>query len=636
MANSKGKRKAPYKDFLSPALHGRFASTAALLVVVAYLEALVLADWSSWFWSWFPFGPILPRTLFLFGGGMIILVLRVAQYHVGIRTSNSLFHTIAQSLMRTQTYWTFLWYAASSVTLYIPLLSSYSADTEMHWIVYRNGDRARLNEKPLFLATYLLTCAVMQAAEHIIADEDRLVLGDSVEKANVNSTKGQESAPASPLGQVIGRLPGIMTQSSIRAASALCLHLPLYYLAWRPVSWGWTLFFLRPFYNLPKTNMLPPSGPATFYTLKNCLVCGFLVFIFWRVLNVAFSIFMARKPLKNGKPLTAESKDPNGSLLNGLKSKKQYIRGFAMWELAFISREFEDRRIAIFQDIDREEGPVWSQIYTICLDLVKTLGTRVDEFGKQPAPPPAEPAKIEQKSRTSAPPKEDPIFQRQQANKSMRAEVERVVDRVARSPGETPISNLSPVAKKTWKMAKDTVLTPGQQDALQPQNMLGQLQQLLVKFLRNDLGAPFRQEYRNRIAAAVLGTPSAELGLYLNAIESLGMMAVRSLGEDKFGNVHRDVPAIIRTFTSTVRKLEAFKANFPVHWSDVGGSKEAPEVDALVGALKGALRKLVFEFEPYRNDLRLTLTDIRLAKEAAGGEDGDGRGPEMEMAEKKR
>ncbi|MBE3043977.1 hypothetical protein IMZ48_15685 [Candidatus Bathyarchaeota archaeon] len=47
MANSTARKKAPYKDFLSPALHVRFTSTVAFLVALAYVEALILADWSS-------------------------------------------------------------------------------------------------------------------------------------------------------------------------------------------------------------------------------------------------------------------------------------------------------------------------------------------------------------------------------------------------------------------------------------------------------------------------------------------------------------------------------------------------------------------------------------------------------------
>lgn len=46
----------------------------------------------------------------------------------------------------------------------------------------------------------------------------------------------------------------------------------------------------------------------------------------WSSGNTAFSVFMVREPLKDGNPLTSESKDPNGSLLNGLKSKKLSIK----------------------------------------------------------------------------------------------------------------------------------------------------------------------------------------------------------------------------------------------------------------------------------------------------------------------
>ena len=346
MANSTGRKAAPYKDFLSPTLHKRFMSTITFLVALAYVEALVLADWSSCvcplhslqparshlrpatnilnpgLWAWFPFGPALFRTLLLSSGGLVTLLVRVEYYHVGIRTSNSLFHNALQSLVRAQTYWTFLWYIVSSAVFCIPLLSSYSADTDFRWIVYRNGDRARLNEKPLFLTTYLLGCAVIQAAGHIFGDIDRLLLR---EPPKAFDSKGQE-IPLGPLGRVTGQLTGVFVSSSVWAAFTLVIHMFTYFLIARPLAWGWALFFLRPFYNLPKTNMLPPSGPVTFYSLKTCLISGCLVFFLWKASSVAFSAFMARKPLKSGKPLTAESKDPNGSLLNGLKSKKQYIR----------------------------------------------------------------------------------------------------------------------------------------------------------------------------------------------------------------------------------------------------------------------------------------------------------------------
>lgn len=308
-----------------------------------------------------------------------------------------------------------------------------------------------------------------------------------------------------------------------------------------------------------------------------------------------------------------------------------------MWELSYIASDFQDRRKAIFEDIDRKDGPMWSQVYVICLDLVKSITVRVDEYGKTPAAPQPEPKPEEPRARTTAPPKEEAIFRRQPSTKSMRSEVENAIDHVARSPGNTPMSRLSPMAKKTWKKAKDSMLTQDQQDAFRPDNMVGQFRHLILRVLQNNrVGAFFRQEYRRRLTVAVLGTPSAELALYVNAIEVLGSLAVNSLGEDKFGNVHRDVPTIIRTFTSTIRKLDAFKASFPVHWTDVEAKKECPEVDAVLNALRSALAKLITEFEPYRNDLRLTLTDLRLAREAAGATEGGDVAREPDMVEIRR
>ena len=72
--------------------------------------------------------------------------------------------------------------------------------------------------------------------------------------------------------------------------------------------------------------MLPPSWPIDLYLLARCVYAGTLLNFLWAVGNTAFSIFMVKEPVKNGKPLTSESKDPNGSLLNGLKSKKLSIQ----------------------------------------------------------------------------------------------------------------------------------------------------------------------------------------------------------------------------------------------------------------------------------------------------------------------
>jgi nucleoporin NDC1 len=276
---------------------------------------------------------------------------------------------------------------------------------------------------------------------------------------------------------------------------------------------------------------------------------------------------------------------------------------------------------------------MWSQIYMICLTIISGLENRVDNYGKPPPPLPVtkDASATEQKTRVAAPLKEDPIFQTKPTSKTMRGEVEKVLGQVARSPGHSPVSQLSPLAKKTLRNAKDRVLSKEQQEALSPPKLKGQLHQWALIVLHYNIpGMWFRQGFRRRFNTAVLGTPYAEPSLYVHAATVLSLLSVHSLAEDKFGNVHRDVPTIVRTFTAVIRKLEAFKQGLPVHWTDISQAKATPEVDQVLDALKTGLAQVVSEFEPYSADLRLSLKDVRLAKEAAAKPVED---PAQEMEE---
>ena len=46
----------------------------------------------------------------------------------------------------------------------------------------------------------------------------------------------------------------------------------------------------------------------------------------WEFSNAVFSAYVAQEPLKKDQPLTNDSRDPNGSLLNGLRSKKEIAK----------------------------------------------------------------------------------------------------------------------------------------------------------------------------------------------------------------------------------------------------------------------------------------------------------------------
>ncbi|KAL7787754.1 nucleoporin protein Ndc1-Nup domain-containing protein [Trichoderma ceciliae] len=608
-------RRAPYKDTLQPALHRRFSSTASLLLAVSYIESILLSSWDSYIWSWFPLGPVGLRTLLIFSCGLAILILRIASYHVGIKTTGSGLHTFASSLLSLRTYETAFWYGISSLLYCAVYLGTKDEETNLQWITYFSGDRARLNERPVFLACYMFTFALVQTVEHYRRDVDRLDLG-ALERKPAAEQKSLGIVSGS-LQTVLLELPMALAECFKLAMAALPATIVLYYFFLRSFAWSWALTFLRPFYNLPRTNMLPSSWPSDIYLLSRCVLAGAGVGFLWAAGNRAFSIFMVKKPLKNGSPLTSESKDPNGSLLNGLKSKKLSIKSFAMWELALTAQDYEAQRQSIFNDIDRKGGPMWSQLYAICMETLKSIETHVDAYGQPAAYVAPEAAQVEERQRSSVPLREDPIFTSQSKGATLRTGVEKALERLARNPGSTPASELSPIARRTWQNAKDRVLSKEQQEAVSPDHLKGQARQLATSLISIGwIGDLIRQNFRTQFAAAVLGGPYAEPTLHANAAIALCQLAVHSLAEDSYGNVHRDVPSIIRTLTAIIKKVEGLKAQFPLHWTDVKGLKECPEVDELLDTLKTGLEQVVSRFEPYSTDLRLTLTDLRFAKEA--------------------
>ncbi|EGX94198.1 nuclear envelope protein [Cordyceps militaris CM01] len=607
-------RRSFYKDTLQPALHRRFSSTATLLLGVAYLEALALASWSSLLWSWFPLGPTGIRTAIIFSCGLALLILRIAHYHVGVKTETGA-QSLKTSLLSHSTYETLFWYSLSS-TIFCPVyLWSLDDSAGLRWITYFSGDRARLNERPIFLACYLASCALLQTVIHYRNDIDRLTIIKPAAKKEEPATKtgGFLTGSSQKIAQ---QFPTVFAGCIRQATYSLVLAMVLYYALLRSFAWSWALMLFRPFYNLPRTNIVPSSWPTDLFLMIRCIWAGALIHGVWAAGNTGFSIFMAKPPLKAGRPFTSESKDPNGSLLNGLKSKKPSVQSkcFAMWELAIIAQDFDAQRKAIFADIDRKDGPMWSQVYTICMAVLKGMEERVDAYGKPLLPAVPVKAPEEPRQRVSAPLKQDQIFTK---GSVPRGGVDKAWDQIARSPGTSPIAELSPLAKKTWKQTRDRMLTKEQQEAVSKESIRSYVDHAASYLLKLEwIGSVFRQDFATEFAATVLGQPYAEPTVYIHATQALCQLAIRSLAEDQYGKVHRDVPSIIRVLTAIIKKVEGLKARFPIHWTDSSRRRESPEVDQVIDAMRLGLEQVVAKFEPYSSDLRLNLTDLRLAKEA--------------------
>jgi nucleoporin NDC1 len=275
------------------------------------------------FWAVFPIGPTGIRTFFLFLSGLAILVLRIAQYHVGLRTSNSGLQTFIRFAPTLQTLEAIITYTLSSWLFSQVYLWSAPAE-DLAWVSFQMGDRARLNERPIFYTVYFLVFGVVQGVLHIFSDDDRLRL-DAVGLDSKDAT-ANETQPAWPT-RLMNEIPALVSSAVFRVSAVLGCYIVLYHAVLRGVAWRTALALFRPFYTLPRTNMVPASlGGMSLALWVRIFYTSTMLMFLWLAGNKMFSLFLVRAPVKNGNPLTSESKDPNGSLLVGLRSKKLPIK----------------------------------------------------------------------------------------------------------------------------------------------------------------------------------------------------------------------------------------------------------------------------------------------------------------------
>ena len=283
-------------------------------------------DLPSVFWTWFPLGRAGIRTGLLFIPAFMIFILRVAQLHVGLRTSNSAFQTFVQYAPRFQTIQTVGWYLFSAYLFSEIYIWSAPKEAELNRIIMiRNTERPTLNERPIYLTCFVYFLAIVQAGYHLYFDYDRINMP-------VVKTQSQgASAPASvlsvsPEAKLLTNLRPLVMSAFFRAVAMAILSPIIYSITVRGFAWSFTRMFAKLFWSLPKSNALPSIPPFRFLFLLRTVSIAFLLIIMWEVGNAAFSVYVEKEPLKNDRPITYESRDPNGSLLTGLKGKKLQTR----------------------------------------------------------------------------------------------------------------------------------------------------------------------------------------------------------------------------------------------------------------------------------------------------------------------
>ncbi|MCJ1260898.1 hypothetical protein MMC22_000762 [Lobaria immixta] len=526
------------------------------------------------------------------------------------------FHTI-------QTVW---WYLFSAWWFSEVYIWSASNQVNLSWLVKAGAwEKKRLNERPIYLRSFFFMLAFLQAVLHLCYDYDRAFLPTADCKAK-NRSNYRAHIVLAPIEQLKIAAPSLVQRVLLRATLAGIFGPFIYATFIRRTAWSWALFLARMLWDMPAAVDLSYMPPYHISLLLRSLGSGFLLILLWESSNTIFSAFVAQEPLKNGQPLTDESRDPNGTLLNGLKARKEVVKAFALWELVYISQLFENRRRLIFADIDRPGGPAWVQVLSACMSTIRGITDRINEFQNPStnSPPPQQQANLQYLPRISAPLRQDQVFRNPLPPTTRREKLESTIGAIAKSygqspPSQQPSSPLTPRTNQYLGVARNRLLTQDQQQALSPAGLRASFNEYLMRFLRSPLGSPFRQTFQRRVCTVVLGSPSSQFGQIIDAVDALSFLAVASLKEDLYGKVSKDLPVLIRTYANTITALEAFVRGMAVHWTDVEfHHRKVDEVDLILASLKGGLREMIRGFGRYAVELDLSEQEMDTARTVAG------------------
>lgn len=187
----------------------------------------------------------------------------------------------------------------------------------------RAWERKKLNERPIYLRSVFFMLAILQSACHLYYDYDKITLPPTKPKTE-GSSEHLETAVL-PSSQLKQSLPSLVNKIALRAAGMSIFGPIIYALFIRSAAWNCSLYFAEILWDVPKSRLsyVPPYHISL---IIRSFTTGTLLISLWEVSNQVFSAYVAQEPLKREQPLTSESKDPNGSLLIGLKSKKEVLK----------------------------------------------------------------------------------------------------------------------------------------------------------------------------------------------------------------------------------------------------------------------------------------------------------------------
>jgi nucleoporin NDC1 len=480
----------------------------------------------------------------------------------------------------------------------------------------------RLNERPIYLRSVFVLLALCQTGMHIYNDDSSVHI--PVSAPSKTPTPDNRTHKLAPMAIQIQQKKARIIQRCVIVPSALAVTGPVIYaLFLRQTFWSWHLAFAKLIYSLPRSDArptgYPPGNPAV---MARSAGVGFLLMITWEATSFFFSALLAQEPVKKDQPLSQGSKDPNGTLITGLRAKRDVVKTFAFWELVIIAQKHPDRRKVIFADIGREGGRAWDQMLGAALDVVKTINSRIEAATSQLSPIEEEQnpdaMEIDSLPRIAPPIKEKLIFAQSPPPQTRTEEIESYIDWGAKRIGQSKDPFQPPISR--WRELSKYITPAGNSQETPNQNPLFSFASYLMQASRTEwlftpIGWFFRPTFSRKVNTTILGHPQANAAVITDAIESITRMLVASLSEDLYGTAISGVPTTVRAFTTTINTIETFVQHHVKE--EAGPEADIDEVEIVLARLKAGLAELLGAFQLFLVDQGVSAADHRSAQNSA-------------------
>lgn len=573
-------------------------------------------------WSWFPLGPAGVRTVLFFFSSLTIFILQLSTLKVGVRTSPSPIATLRRQLLDLSVFKTIFCYICSAWWFGEVLIWSSAEYAELSWV--KKGDMStpdRMNERPIYLRGVFLILALAQSVVHLYKDFSSLKIEASPLPPSSNPDQRTHRIPSISHQLQVALMP-LLRRSLITSFTTALVGPFIYTLAFRRILWRLHVTFAKLWFNIPRSDArpsgYPPASPAM---ILQSFAFGFLLVLTWEASAFLFCALMTQEPLKKGQPLSASSKDPNGTLLNGIKAKNDIVKTFAFWELALIARSFPERRKAIFADIERKDGTCWGQMQVAALDVIRAISLRINP----PDPAVEKEIALRQAANSGSAKQVDPlpqiasplgsknIMKVAAPPRTQTEKLQSISGSMVKSLGQSTRPWSPPVAKVKDVMEHARPMGFSNERFAELLNeKWSTLQESPIGWVLSSIGRILRTSKQQYINAIVLGTGHASTALIIDSIESLTRMLVASLSDDVYGKAISSVPDTVRTFANAITSIEDF-----VQKNGAGLDGNLEEVEIVVERLKAGLAELLSAFQLYLSDVGLGIAELREARHAA-------------------